>query len=55
MKLTAKNKVMLTIIEKCQTLENLARYIEEYAEEYGEDMREFFVATLWETYHTISA
>ena len=55
MKLTAKQEVMRRIIEKCGTLENLVAHIENYVKEFGETSREFFIATLWETYHAISA
>lgn len=53
--LTAKQKIMLRIINKCGTLENLAAHIENFAKEFGENSREFFIEALWETYHAISA
>lgn len=53
--LTAKQKIMLRIINKCGTFENLATHVEYYVKEFGEESREYFIATLWETYHAISA
>lgn len=53
--LTAKQKVMACIIEKCGTLENLEKHIENYVKEFGEESREFFIATLWDTYHALCA
>ena len=53
--LTTQQKVMARILEKCETLENLEKHIDAYAKEYGEEMREFFVATMWDTYHAMNA
>ncbi len=53
--MTTKQKVMLRIIQKCGTLDNIAQHIENYAKEFGEESREFFIQTFWDTIHIMSA
>lgn len=55
MELNTRQKVMLRIINNCGTLENLATHIENYVKEFGEESREYFLQSLWDTYHVMCA
>lgn len=54
MALTSKQQIMLRIIKKCGTLDKIAKCIDSMVKEFGEEFRELYVATFWETYHAIS-
>lgn len=53
----AKKKVMGRIIDKLRhkPLSALADYVDNYCKEFGESSREFFVATFWDTVHSMNA
>lgn len=52
----AKNIVMERILQKLRgkSLQDLATYIENYVKEFGEESRDFFIATMWDTWHLMN-